>query len=87
MDLYSLEESILKHLKVLGPGCARCERLAELTKAAAEELGLEYELEKITDLDRFIDYGLMMTPGLVVNGELKVHGRVPSIEELEELLC
>jgi small redox-active disulfide protein 2 len=87
MDLYSLEESIVKHLKVLGPGCARCEQLGKLTKAAADELGLEYELEKITDLDRFIDYGLMMTPGLVVDGELKVHGRVPTLEELKELLC
>ena len=76
----------MKHLKVLGPGCARCEQLAKSTAAAAEELGLEYELEKITDLERFIDYGLMMTPGLVVNGELRVHGQVPSIEELKELL-
>ena len=76
----------MKHLKVLGPGCSRCEQLAQLTKAAADELGLEYELEKITDFDRFIDYGLMMTPGLVVDGELKVHGQVPSIEELKELL-
>ena len=86
MDLCSLEESIVKHLKVLGPGCARCEQLAKSTRAAAEELELDYELEKITDLDRFIDYGLMMTPGLVVDGELKVHGQVPSIEELKELL-
>ena len=57
MDLCLLEGSIVKHLKVLGPGCARCEQLAESTRAAADELELEYELEKVTDLDRFIDYG------------------------------
>ena len=76
----------MKQLKVLGPGCSRCEQLAKSTKEAAEELGLEYELEKITDLDRFIDYGVMMTPGLVVDGKLKVQGRVPSLEELKEMI-
>jgi small redox-active disulfide protein 2 len=86
MDPYLPEESIVKHLKILGPGCARCEQLAKLTKAAADELGCEYELVKITDFNRFVDYGLMVTPGLVVDGELKVHGQVPSIEELKELL-
>jgi len=75
----------MKKLKVLGPGCSRCEQLAQSAKVAAEELGLEYELEKITDLNRFIDYGVMMTPGLVVDGELKVHGKVPSVDELKEL--
>ena len=76
----------MKQLKVLGPGCSRCEQLTQSAKAAAEDLGLEYELEKVTDLDRFIDYGLLMTPGLVVDGELKVQGQVPSIEELKNLL-
>ncbi len=76
----------MKQLKVLGPGCSRCEQLAQLVRAASEELGLEYELEKITDFDKFIDYGVMMTPGLVVNGEVKVQGKVPSIEELKDLL-
>jgi len=76
----------MKQLKVLGPGCSRCEQLAQSAKAAAEELELEYRLEKITDLNRFIDYGVMMTPGLVVDGELKVQGKVPSVDELKELL-
>ena len=76
----------MKQLKVLGPGCSRCEQLAQLTREAAEELELEYELEKITDLDIFISYGLMMTPGLVVDGELKVQGQVPSVKELKSLL-
>jgi small redox-active disulfide protein 2 len=86
MDPLSLEERVMKQLKVLGPGCSRCEQLAQSTRAAADELELEYELEKISDLSKFIDYGLMMTPGLIVDGELKVQGKVPSIEELKDLL-
>jgi len=76
----------MKILKVLGPGCPRCEKLATLTREAADELGVEYELEKITDITKFIDYGLMMTPGLVVDGELKVHGKVPSVDEIKALI-
>ena len=76
----------MKILKVLGPGCPRCEKLATLTREAADELGVEYQLEKITDITKFIDYGLMMTPGLVVDGELKVHGKVPSVDEIKALI-
>ena len=86
MDLFSLEEEAMKQLKVLGPGCSRCEQLAQLVRAASEELGLEYELEKITDFDKFIDYGVMMTPGLVIAGEVKSVGRVPSLSEIKDML-
>ena len=55
-------------------------------REAAKALGVEYELVKITDLDKFVSYGLMMTPGLVVDGELKVQGQVPSVKELKSLL-
>jgi small redox-active disulfide protein 2 len=67
-------------------GCPRCERLAKLTGQAADQLGLEYELEKLTDITPFTSYGVMMTPGLVVDGELKVHGTVPSLDEIRGLL-
>lgn len=77
----------MMQLKVLGPGCARCEQLAETTKTAADELGVEYELEKITDLTEFLDYGLMMTPGLVVDGKLAIQGRVPTVQQVKELLA
>jgi len=76
----------MKKLIVLGPGCARCETLAQLTAQAADQLGIEYELEKLTDIKQFANYGLMMTPGLVVDGELKVHGKVPPLEQLKALL-
>lgn len=77
----------MMQLKVLGPGCGRCEQLAEVTKTAADELGVEYELEKITDLTEFLDYGLMMTPGLVVDGKLAIQGRVPTVQQVKELLA
>jgi small redox-active disulfide protein 2 len=76
----------VKKLIVLGPGCPRCDQLLRLTGQAAEELGIEYHLEKLTDITRFSDFGVMMTPGLIVDGELKVQGKVPSIEEIKAML-
>ena len=75
-----------RKLLVLGPGCARCENLARITGQAAEELGLDYHLEKLTDITQFAQYGLMLTPGLVVDGELKVQGKVPSVDEVKAIL-
>ena len=72
---------------VLGPGCPRCETLARVTQQAADQLGIEYELEKLTDIKQFASYGVMMTPGLVVDGQLKVQGKVPSIDEIKALLA
>ena len=77
----------MKKLIVLGPGCARCEQLLRLTGQAAEELGIEYHLDKITDIARFSDFGLMMTPGLVIDDELKVQGKVPSLDEIKSMLA
>ena len=77
----------MKTIKVLGPGCPRCERLAETARKAADELGIEYELEKITEIKRFVEFGLMMTPGLVVDGDLRVQGNVPSVDEIKTMLA
>jgi small redox-active disulfide protein 2 len=77
----------MKKILVLGPGCARCETLANVTRQAADQLGIEYELEKLTDIKQFPSYGLMMTPGLVVDGELKVQGKVPSLDEIKSMLA
>lgn len=76
----------MKKLIVLGPGCPRCEDLLRITGQAAEELGIEYHLEKLTDITKFVEYGLMMTPGLVVDGELKVQGKVPTIDDIKSML-
>ena len=76
-----------RKLIVLGPGCARCDNLARVAGQAAEELGLDYHLEKLTDIKQFASYGLMMTPGLVVDGTLVVQGKVPSVAEVRAMLA
>ena len=76
----------MKKIQILGPGCARCRVLFEHAEQAARELGLEYEIEKITDIDAIIGYGVMATPALVVDGQLKVAGRVPSAQQLKAAL-
>jgi small redox-active disulfide protein 2 len=76
----------MKQIKVLGPGCRRCEQLAAATKEAADQLGIEYELEKVKDVAKLADYGVMMTPGLVVDGEVKAQGKVLSLDEIKAIL-
>ncbi len=73
-------------IQILGTGCAKCNKLAEATRQAAEDLGLDYEMEKVTDMLRFADFGVMITPAMAVEGEVKVSGRVPDQEELKTLL-
>lgn len=77
---------MITKLQILGTGCAKCNNLAAATLAAAERLGLDYEMEKVTDFMRFADFGVMITPALVVNGKLKVAGKVPTDQELETML-
>ncbi len=71
---------------VIGPGCPRCKTLAQFTEQAAQELGLTYELNKVTDLKQIMALGVMMTPALAVNGTVKVAGRVPSLDDIKKLL-
>ena len=73
-------------LLILGTGCAKCNTLAQFTEQAAKELGLEYELNKVTDLKRIMALGVMMTPALAVDGNVKVVGKVPSVAELKAIL-
>jgi small redox-active disulfide protein 2 len=73
-------------IQVLGPGCAKCKVLFEHADQAAQELGLDYQIEKVTDIDAIMRYGVMSTPALVVNGEVKLAGRVPSADQLKALL-
>ncbi|UEM02458.1 thioredoxin family protein [Skermanella mucosa] len=69
-------------VKVLGPGCARCKRLEELTREAAQEAGVAVEIEHVTDMARILDYSVISTPGLVVGEEVKMSGRLPRREEI-----
>ncbi len=73
-------------IQILGKGCASCEKLFENAEVAARELGIDYELEKVTDLKVIMAHGVMLTPGLVVDGEVKSIGKVLSSEEIKELL-
>lgn len=73
-------------IQVLGPGCAKCKVLFDHADQAAKELGLEYEIEKVTDISTIMGYGVMTTPALVVNGEIRLAGRVPSAEQLKAVL-
>ncbi len=73
-------------LEVLGTGCAKCNALEAAVKQAAEKLGVEYELTHVKEIAKFASYGVMMTPALVVNGEVKAVGKVPSATELTTIL-
>ncbi len=72
--------------KVYGTGCAKCNRLEANAEAAAKALGLDYTMEKITDRAAITDAGILVTPALAVDGEVKVAGKAPSPEELGPLL-
>ena len=76
----------MKQIKVLGPGCPRCEQLAAAVKLAADQLGIDSEIEKIRDIAQFASYGVMLTGGLVVDGVVKSQGSVPSVDEIKALL-
>jgi len=76
----------MKKLQILGTGCAKCRMLTDHTEQAAKALGIEYTLEKVTDINDIIAFGVVATPALVVDGEIKVAGRVPTAEALKPLL-
>ena len=76
----------MKKVQILGTGCPKCKKLAENAEIAAKELGIEYEIEKVTDINEIIEFGVMMTPALAVDGEVNVMGKVASVEEIKELI-
>ena len=73
-------------IQILGTGCPKCNQLAENARQAAEAQGIDCEIEKITDINDIVAFGVMMTPGLAVDGVVKVSGRVPDVEEIKSLL-
>jgi small redox-active disulfide protein 2 len=74
------------HIKILGTGCPNCQKLEANTKQAFEELEIKADIEKITEIQDIMSYGVMGTPALVVDGEVKVYGRVPDTKEIKKLL-
>ncbi len=73
-------------IEVLGPGCKNCSALEEATNEALSQLGLDASVEKVTDYGKIAGYGVMSTPALVVDGEVRSVGRVPSVDEIAERL-
>lgn len=73
-------------VQILGTGCPKCKRLAEVAETAIQELGIPAKIEKITDIQEILAFGVMMTPALAVDGTVKLVGKVPSVEELKRLL-
>lgn len=76
----------MKQIKILGTGCKKCNELADKVKEVADLQGIEYEIEKVTDIVQIVSYGVMTTPALVVDGVVKISGKIPSAEEIKELL-
>lgn len=73
-------------IKVLGPGCANCKRMEQIATREVEKLGLEATIEKVTDYGDIMAYGVLATPGLVINEQVVVSGRIPSSQEVDTWL-
>lgn len=76
----------MKSIIILGSGCAKCNTLYQNTERAAQELSIDYSIEKVTDMLKFMDYGVMITPAIVINGKLKLAGKLPTTEQLKSFL-
>jgi small redox-active disulfide protein 2 len=76
----------MKKIQILGTGCPKCRTLAAVAEQAAKDAGVEYTLEKVTNINDIMSFGVMFTPALVVDGEVKLAGRVPSLDEVKKLL-
>jgi len=74
------------NIKVLGPGCANCKNLEQRTREALQELRLEADIEKVEDYQKIASYGIMRTPGLVIDEKVVIAGQVPTVEKIKELL-
>ena len=73
-------------IEILGTGCAKCHKLDELVRSTVKEAGISAEITKVEDIKKIMTYGVMTTPALVIDGKVKVAGKVPSIAEIKELI-
>ncbi|HLE41070.1 MAG TPA: thioredoxin family protein [Nitrospirota bacterium] len=74
-------------IKVLGPGCANCHKMEEMTRTAVKELGIDAQVMKITDIGEIARHGILSTPGLIINGKIKHSGKpLPTLEKVKELI-
>ena len=77
----------MKTLQILGTGCPKCKKLAENVEAAAKAMGIEYTIEKVSDISKIMEFGVMMTPALAVDGVVKVVGKVPDANTIKGWLA
>lgn len=73
-------------IKILGTGCSKCEKLEKNLETALKELNIKADIEKVDNLSVIVSYGVMSTPGLVIDGEVKSIGKVPKVKELKKML-
>lgn len=73
-------------IQILGAGCSRCVRTEQNVRKAVENLGVDAEIGKVTDVNEIVDYGITSTPAVVVDGEVKFSGKILSVEEIEKVL-
>ena len=76
----------MKKIQILGTGCPKCSKLAENAETAAREIGIDFEMEKVTDIKAIMGFGVMITPALAVDGEVKVSGKVPDVADIKNML-
>ncbi len=76
----------MSKIQILGTGCKRCHELADHAEKAVQELGIQAEIEKVTQIRDIMKFQILMTPGLVINGQVKAAGRIPSVEEIKQML-
>ncbi|KKG12565.1 thioredoxin family protein [Methanosarcina sp. 2.H.A.1B.4] len=74
-------------IEVLGSGCAKCNKTKEMAEKAVKEMGIEAEIVKVDDFDKILGYGVMITPALVIDGDVKVAGKVPSVEDIKKWIA
>jgi small redox-active disulfide protein 2 len=73
-------------IRILGTGCPKCRQLADNARAAAEQLGIDHTIEKVTQINDIMKFGVMLTPALVIGDEVKTAGKVPDVEQIMEML-
>jgi small redox-active disulfide protein 2 len=76
----------MKKIQILGTGCPKCKKLAENAGAAVKDMSGEFDIEKVTDINEIMKFGVMMTPALAIDGQVKTVGKVPSSEEIKRML-
>lgn len=82
-----MKEGAMSKIQILGTGCKRCHDLAANAEKAVQELGIDAEIEKVTHIEDIMKFQILMTPGLVIDGTVKSAGRIPSVEEIKEMLA